>query len=255
MPKVLVITGDATFGERLVKVLQDAQYDAAAVNDGAMAMNAITNTLPHLILLDVILPNITGYDILSKKIAEPLLAKIPVFLMSTQGTPINMRLVPQGSISKFIVALHADPLEIVDRVNEQFGRKAVIASSIPTKDQKIILWVEDDKLIGNILGKKLISSGFNLIHTKNGEEALSKLQEIMPHAILIDLLLPGMSGFDILQNIRSNPKFKAVPIMILSNLSKPSDIDKAKALGAQKFLIKATASLDQIVAEVRALVK
>ena len=63
---------------------------------------------------------------------------------------------------------------------------------------KKILWVEDDKLIGNILSKKLLSSGFDLIFTKSGVEALEHLKHVIPDIIIVDILLPGMNGFDIL---------------------------------------------------------
>ena len=65
--------------------------------------------------------------------------------------------------------------------------------------------------------------------------------------------MPGMSGFDILQKIKADPRLKDVPTMILSNLNKQTDIERAKILGAKKFLVKAAASLDQIVGEVKDL--
>ncbi len=253
--KVLIITGDVTFGEGLNKALCDIGYDSKFYKDGNDGLKAMFDTIPHLILVDIDLPSIDGYSILEKKQAEPLLAKIPVFLMSTQGVPINMRRVPQGSVKEFVVTLRADVADVVGRIDKHFGCAPENKIETNSETGKKILWVEDDKLIGSILGKKLLNSGFNLTHCKNGEEAMKELEQAIPDAIMIDLLLPGMSGFDILKQIRDNAKFKDVPIMILSNLSKASDINRAKVLGAQKFLVKATASLDQIVAEVRALAK
>lgn len=255
--KVLVITGDHNLGERLKETLEGGGYVAILVKDGAEAGKAIIDTLPHLVILDVIVANADSYDILAEKQAEPMLAKIPLFLMSTQGTPINMRRVPSGSVQEFIVALHVEPKEILERVDRQFGfdRSEKTPSDGISDDKKVVLWVEDDKLIGTILGKKLTSSGFDLIHTKNGEETLRELENVVPDVVILDLLLPGMSGFEILEKIRDRENLKTVPVMILSNLSKPSDIERAKALGAQKLLVKATSSLDQIVAEVRNLMK
>ncbi len=253
--KVLIIASDPVFGESVQKKLAGIGYEAIYAKDGTEGLKAIFDTLPHLILLDIELAGIDGYTILEKKHAEPLLSKIPVFLMSTQGVPINMRRVPEGSVKEFVVSLHADPSDVADRVNKHFGCVPALPKNELSQDAKKILWVEDDKLIGNILGKKMVSSGFDLVHAKDGEEAMKSLEQFMPDAIMIDLLLPGMSGFDILKQIRDNPKFKDVPVMILSNLSKPSDLNRAKVLGAQKFLVKATASLDQIVSEVRDLAR
>ena len=219
-------------------------------------MKAIVDILPRiLVLLDVVLTGTDGYQILEKKQAEPLLAKIPVFLLSTQGVPINMRRVPQGSVADYLMALHMSPQEVLDKVNRYFGHEASSASAPASADgtKQKLLWVEDDKLIGTILAKKLISSGFDLFHAKNGEEALEALKSSIPDMVVVDLMLPGMSGFDILQKMQMDPQLKKIPSMVLSNLSKPSDIEKAKMLGAKKFLVKAATSLDQIVDEIKGL--
>ena len=113
--------------------------------------------------------------------------------------------------------------------------------------------MEDDKLIGSILSKKFISSGFNLHHATNSEEAFVYLKNDAPDIFVLDLMLPGMDGFEILQKIRQDERFKKTPVIILSNLSKPSDFEKAKLLGATKFMVKASSSLDQIVSEIKAI--
>lgn len=256
--KILIIEGDGAFGESVADVLKKDGYSVFLVKNGAEGLKNIMDILPHLILLDVTLPGSDGYEILEKKQAEPMLAKIPVFLMSTQGVPINMRRVPQGSVVDYLMALHANPTDILDKVNRQFGHEASSASAPAKEDgtaKRKLLWVEDDKLIGTILAKKLISSGFDLFHAKNGEEALEALKSSIPDAIVVDLLLPGMSGFEILQKVQADERLKQIPSMVLSNLSKPSDIEKAKLLGAKKFLVKAATSLDQIVEEIKGLSK
>jgi len=159
-------------------------------------------------------------------------------------------------VSEFLMAMHDSPVELVSKVNDYFKYTigSVNGTDVPSAKKKI-LWVEDDKLIGTILAKKIISSGFELFHAKNGEEALQILAQEKPDAVVVDLLLPGMSGFDILQKIQMQENGKNLPSMVLSNLSKPSDIEKAKQLGAKKFLVKAATSLDQIVAEMKDLCK
>ncbi len=253
--KILVIEGEAAFGGRVVEALKKEGYIASLATDGTAGLKLIYDTLPHLILIDLVLPGMDGYQILEKKHAEPLLTKIPVFLLSTQGVPINMARVPQGSVKEYILDLHADTNEIIKRVNGIFGYQISRETTDDGNTKKKIVWIEDDKLIGTILAKKLIASGFDLFHAKNGTEAMRHLSEHVPDAIVLDLLMPGMSGFDILQKVKADPRLKNVPSMILSNLNKQSDIERAKVLGAQKFLVKAAASLDQIVEEVRGLCK
>lgn len=251
--KIVVIEGDASFGNRIIDALKKEGYTATLYTDGEKGLASIYDTLPHLILVDIILPGVNGYQILEKKQAEPLLSKVPVFLLSTQGVPIDMARIPQGAVTEFILDLHADTDEIIKRINSAFGHETETKVTVGTDHKKKIVWVEDDKLIGTILAKKLVASGFSLFHAKNGTEALAYLSNEVPDAIILDLLLPGMNGLDILQRIKADARLKNVPVMVLSNLNKQSDIDRAKTLGAQKFLVKAAASLDQIVSEVRNL--
>ena len=83
---------------------------------------------------------------------------------------------------------------------------------------------------------------------------MSQLKTVTPDIIVLDLLLPGMDGFDILQKIKMDSRLKKIPVMILSNLSKPGDLEKAKLLGATKFIVKAASSLDNIIEEVKKIV-
>lgn len=253
--KVLIITGNASFGDKIKSELDKSGYEVQLQKEGNEGLKAIYDILPHLVLVDIEVPGLNGYEILKRKNQEAMLSKIPVFLMSTEGVPINMREVSNGSVQEFIVSVHAEADEVVKKVNGHFGVVPQVAPAPAQSSGKRILWVEDDKLIGNILGKKLSNSGFDLVLAKNGEQAMQELAKQKPDAILIDLLLPGMNGFEILQQIRSNNSFKDVPVMVLSNLSKQSDVERTRILGAQKFMVKATASLDQIIAEVNNLIK
>jgi len=256
--KILVIEANKSFGEDVMAALKAAGYAHVSLKtDGASGLAAIYD-LPHLVLLDISLSDIDGYKVLAKKQSEQLLAKIPVFLLSAEGVPINMRDIPKGSVAEVIISLHASAGDIVEKVDHYFGHEGDAGEDGQggAGGAKIkLLWVEDDKLIGTILAKKLMSSGFDLRHAQNGEEALNMIAKEKPDAIVVDLLLPGMSGFEILQKIQGDESLKKVPKMVLSNLSKSSDIDRARSLGAEKFLVKASTSLDQIVAEVKAMVK
>jgi len=247
--KILIIEGNTSFGKQLSDSLTKEGYAVTFVSDGTKAVDTIVNLLPHLIILDVVVPGMDGYEILQKKHAEPLLSKIPVFLISTQSTPINMRRVPENSVAEFVLSFHSNPSDIVEKINNRFNHPSRKIAEVKTTGKKV-LWVEDDKLIGTILEKKMLSSGLEVLHATNGDEALRTLESVVPSCIILDLLLPGMGGFDILRKIRTHPEWNDIPVMILSNLNKPGDIEKAKMLGAKKYLVKAATSLDQIVEEV-----
>jgi len=257
--KILIIESDEAFGNSLADALRAEGYSAVLVNMADNGLKAIYDNLPRLIILDVNLSDGDSYDILAKKQSEPMLAKIPVFLLSLRGIPINMRRVPAGSATEFIAELQADTAMIVRKVDGALGYKPApqmsLTESAIASNGKSILWVEDDKLIGSVLSKKLTSVGFILFLAKNGQEAIDYLKDSVPDGVVLDLLLPGMGGFEVLEVIKKDTRTSFVPVMILSNLSKQSDIERSKVLGAQKYLVKAAVSLDQIVAEIKDLCK
>ena len=119
--------------------------------------------------------------------------------------------------------------------------------------KKTILLVEDDKLLNNILVEKLKNSGFQAVGFFNGEDALEYLKENKPTAILLDLLLQGIDGFDVLTKVRENPETKKIPVIIISNWDQKDYIKRAKAIGIEDYLLKAVLDLNELVARLRIL--
>jgi CheY-like chemotaxis protein len=117
---------------------------------------------------------------------------------------------------------------------------------------KRILWVEDDKFLSSMIAKRLSNEGATLLHASDGEEAIALVEKgEKPDIVMLDLILPKIDGFHVLQKIKTNPATKDVPVILLSNLGQRSEIEKGEQLGALKFLVKATVSLDQIVKEIK----
>ncbi len=119
---------------------------------------------------------------------------------------------------------------------------------------KKILWVEDDIFLGGLIGQRLGELGATLFGANDGNNAIALAKKEKPDLILLDILLPGMNGFDVLKNIKSDPDTKNAKVIIISNLSQKIDIDKGKELGASAYLVKASVSLDEIVDEVKKFV-
>ncbi|MBI1975240.1 MAG: response regulator [Parcubacteria group bacterium] len=117
---------------------------------------------------------------------------------------------------------------------------------------KKILIVEDDVMLVNILKTRLSAEGFLVSVASDGDEAIEKMKLENPHLVLLDLLLPKKSGFELLEEIvRSSTEFKKIPVLILSNLSRESDIEKSKSLGATDYLVKAKLSIDELIEKVK----
>ena len=113
---------------------------------------------------------------------------------------------------------------------------------------KIVI-VEDDKFLGGLVSKKLVDNGCVVNHVETGERAQPAVEADMPDLVFLDLLLPGMSGFDVLAGLKRNDKTKNIPVIILSNLGEREDIRRGLDLGATSFLIKASMTVDSIIDE------
>ncbi len=121
-----------------------------------------------------------------------------------------------------------------------------------TSSPKKILIIEDDVFLSELMAKKLIEEGFDVVKAVNGEEGVEMAQKENPDLILLDLILPGMDGFDILEKIKEDPETSSIPVVILSNLGQREDIEKGFDLGADDYLIKAHFTPDEIVERARA---
>ena len=123
---------------------------------------------------------------------------------------------------------------------------------------KKVLIIEDDPLLHTLLTDKLAqlrTEGLEMYPTMSGEEGLAKAREVKPDIILLDLVLPGMTGFELLEKLRADPSIAHTPVAILSNLSDDSDKEKAKSLGVVAYLVKANFSLSEISTAIRQILQ
>ena len=116
-----------------------------------------------------------------------------------------------------------------------------------------VLLVEDDPFLSSVLRMKLEKESFKVVRAADGDEALNFLTEqgVKPDLILLDLILPKKNGFEVLETIRQDPLLEKLPVIIISNLGQPSDIERGKALGVIDYFIKARLSVEELVNKVK----
>jgi DNA-binding response OmpR family regulator len=118
---------------------------------------------------------------------------------------------------------------------------------------KKILLVEDDKFLRELMVRKLLSLNYNVISAVDGEEGVEKIKTELPDIVLLDLILPGINGFEVLEAAKKDPTTNKIPIIILSNLGQGEDIEKGLKLGAEDFLVKAHFTPQEIVNKLKAI--
>jgi len=118
---------------------------------------------------------------------------------------------------------------------------------------KNILIVEDDDFFRELIKKKLVSEGFNVFEAPDGEKGVELINEKKPDLIILDLLLPNIDGFEVLLKVKANPEVASIPVIILSNLGQPEDIERGIKLGANDFLIKSQFDIDQVMDKIKTI--
>jgi DNA-binding response OmpR family regulator len=115
-------------------------------------------------------------------------------------------------------------------------------------DEKKVLLIEDDPFLSSLLKNRLTREGLVVLHAKDGEEGINLLKANSNiQLVLLDLILPKKSGFEVLQVIRQDPQLQNAPVIIVSNLGQPEDVQKGQELGAVEYFIKAKTSIEDLV--------
>ncbi|PID52654.1 MAG: response regulator [Candidatus Moraniibacteriota bacterium] len=118
-------------------------------------------------------------------------------------------------------------------------------------EKKMIMIAEDDAFIGDIYEVKLKDAGFDVVLANNGRDAIEKLESgVRPHIILLDIVMPYMDGFDVLEAINNREEWKEIPIVLLTNLSQKEDVDRGMSLGAKDYLIKSHFTPTEVLSKV-----
>lgn|SRR4030042_657069 len=115
----------------------------------------------------------------------------------------------------------------------------------------LVLIVEDDPLVSRMYQTVFQFEGFEVELARNGEEGIEKLKKLRPVMVLLDVMMPKMTGIDVLKALKSDPTTKSIPVVVLTNLSGDKDAEKALELGAVKFIVKSQNKPKDIVAQIK----
>lgn len=114
-----------------------------------------------------------------------------------------------------------------------------------------VLIVEDEDFLVRALKDNLVSDGYSVSVATDGEMVFDELNKKKPSLILLDLLLPKKNGFDVLKDVRANPEWQLIPVVILSNLGEDSEIKRALDLGANDYFVKSQHPIQEVMEKVR----
>jgi DNA-binding response OmpR family regulator len=120
-----------------------------------------------------------------------------------------------------------------------------------TQNQKKVLLVEDDDALASVYQTRLQAEGFDVQRVPNGEDALAKTLEYKPDLMLLDVMMPKVSGFDVLDILRNTPETANLKVIMLTALSQDADKERAESLGVDDYLVKSQVVIADVVEKIK----
>lgn len=267
--KILIIEDEETLIDLLSTKLKNEGYNVICAVDGEAGYAKIESEKPDLILLDIIMPKMDGYEVLEKMNDNNI--KIPVIVISNSGQPVEIEKTKKLGAVDHLIKTEFSPIDVLRKTENFLGRSGdgnyqtqgindVIVPLESNKSKKLgikVLLVEDDQFLREICANKLSNDGYTVYTAIDGEQALKVINDVKPDLILLDIVLPSIDGFQVLHEVRSNSDkvISKIPVIMLSNLGQEGDIKKAIDLGANDFLVKAHFTTEQIAQKIKLFVK
>lgn len=247
--KILIIEDEAVLGEILCKKLAAVGYQTRLTRDGVEGLKMIREWQPDVVLLDIVMPKMDGYQVLETMQKDGLGKNTAIIIISNSGQPVELERALNLGACDYLIKAKFSPDEIITKIRRHLrdgkGRLGRAGGS------KKILMVEDDKLLRDLANKKLRLAGYAVTLASDGTEALTLARREHPHLILLDIILPGVDGFEILRTLKTDPQLKDIPVIMLSNLGQESDIKRGLSLGAADYLVKAHFTLGEIIEKIK----
>ena len=258
---ILLISKEQELDDLLSRVLVEAHYQIHVVEDSLAMNDFFSKQYPDLILLNMHIADVDSSLILAQlhSNANERIPKIPVIIASDTGDLVEISSALKLGIKDYFIKSHFDSLQLLTKIKKQLGEAPITgggsASSASVSLDKIkLLIVEDDKFLRDLAAQKITKEGLIVLTAVDGEQGIAMIEKELPDIILLDILLPGIDGYEVLKRVRANPALKAVHVAMLSNFGQREDIEKALNAGADQFLVKANYTLDEIVEEVKKMV-
>ena len=205
-PLVLVVEDNPQAAEILASHLHAGGFRIDVAHTGTDALTMARNLKPVAITLDILLPEVDGWEVLTRLKADEATRNIPVVVVSVVDKPALGRAL--GALDYFVKPV--DGKALLSRLNQY-------RFTSPVEDEPVRVLVVDDEPANLDLVEGLLKpAGFGVLRAGSGQEGIDMAISAMPNLILLDLMMPGLSGFDVVEALREKEATRSIPIMVLT---------------------------------------
>jgi len=238
---IMVVDDDATARELISRYLLEAGFEVACASSGVEALRMARELKPVAITLDVVMPELDGWTVLSALKGDPDLASIPVVMVTI--TDEKQRAFALGAAGYL--------MKPIDRAHLMNLLSPWRTAAGPTR----VLVVEDDPDQLQSIGLALAQPNWQVVEATNGRIGLDKIRESIPDVIILDLMMPEMDGFEFMSNLQANGDWQHIPIFVVTALDL-NERDRSRLNGGiEKILRKGNFSTCDLVSQIRAVLR
>jgi signal transduction histidine kinase/DNA-binding response OmpR family regulator len=238
--RVLVIDDDPTVHDLLKRLLQRQGFEVVGVQRGREGLKMAREIRPDVIILDVMMPEMDGWNVLSNLKSDAELSNIPVVMLSMiEDKHMGFAL---GAADYLTKPLDRDKLSGMLRKYRRVSADSVV------------LLVEDEEGVRQFMRILLEREGWTVMEAANGQEALGKVAEKKPSLILLDLMMPLMDGFEFVSELRAVEEWKHIPVVVITAMELNAHDYQRLSGNVEKIVRKGSFQQEQLLADVRQLV-
>lgn len=242
-------------------------YQAFVAHDGAEGIKQAKEVIPDLILLDLVMPKMDGFQVLKELKKDDITKNIKIFILSNLGQNGEINKGMDAGADGYFIKASLTPSQLVDKAKAIFensgseAKEKIIKKKKEIKEEKIekkfakILLIEDEEAIINMYKYCFAKFGYEIEVARNGAWGLKLAIEKPFDIILMDMVMPAMNGFDSMRKIKEGKQNQNTPVVILSNSAQDNDIELAKQHGAANYFLKSQITPTKLVKEVEKLLK
>ncbi|WP_242939442.1 ATP-binding response regulator [Sulfobacillus thermosulfidooxidans] len=237
---VLVIDDDPTVLDLMQRMLTPMGYRVITALTGLEGLKLALQGMPDVIILDILLPMVDGWSILTRIKREPLLMDIPVILLSM--APDAQRGYALGAVDVLAKPINRERLF------------SALQKSV-TGSRRSVLIVEDHEDTRHLIRQQLELAEWMCEEAENGTQALEQLKSFIPAVIVCDLLMPEMDGFELIAILRRNPAWQRIPIIVLTAKDMTTDDYQRLTGSVERVILKGSYTKDELMRELQRMIQ
>lgn len=256
-PNLVVVVDDSSEEREYLKgIIEEEQCEVIEAKNGLECLQVLKSITPDLIISDLLMPGMNGFELLDKLRVENATNNIPVIILTGKDLTSSDKRRLESSVSSILsksdfdedrfihevkaIIEHIEHSEVrreVYQVGPKMVEPALDFAEGRNGERASVMLIEDN--YDNILTMRaILEDNYNVVEALNGEEGLEKLRDFVPHLILLDISLPGLSGYKVLEELKLDSRLKNVPVVALTAHAMKGDRERILANGFDAYLAK-----------------